>query len=262
MRHNEVLLEKLTMFPRISALALVLLMDGAGLAASPKEIKLGLDEWPPFASKTIPDFGLSAEIITQAFESQGYKVVLTILPWGRIEQEIKQLKLDVMGNLYEIDEIKKYAHYSEPYYKSSVKFLASPHFRGTINTLEDAKTYSIGYGNGYSFGEVFDKAHYLRKTTCPLTINCIRMLSAGRLDLVVDSQEVLLYQLQKNPKFHADGLQVLPFTLITNNMAIGVSKKHPTHKELINDFNRGLDQLKKSMKSSKNILAPSVPNRA
>jgi polar amino acid transport system substrate-binding protein len=230
------------------ALGLFLLLSGVSLASNPKHVKLGLDEWPPFASKGLTGFGLSAEIITQAFESQGYTVGLSILPWSRVEQDIKLGKLDVMGNLYEIDEIKTYADYSQPYYQSSVKFLARSTFKGVINTLADAKPYKIGYGNGYSFGEIFDKADYLQKTTCPITINCIRMLNAGRLDLVVDSEEVLLYQLLHNPKFQADGLQVLPFILITNNMAIGVSKKHPRRKELIEDFNRGLDQLIRTKK--------------
>ncbi len=228
------------------ALGILLFFKGAELSAKHKEIKLGLDEWPPFAGKLIPGHGLSAEIITGAFENQGYKVVLTILPWSRVEQDVKQGKLDAMGNLYEIDDIKTYADYSRPYYRSAVKFLARSDFKTVINTLEDAKPFTIGYGNGYSFGEVFDKADYLQKVTCPLTLNCIRMLSAGRLDLVVDSEEVLHYQLRHNPKFQAEGLQILPFILITNNMSIGVSKKHPRRKELIEDFNRGLDQLIKT----------------
>ncbi len=228
------------------AMGILLFFKGAELSAKHKEIKLGLDEWPPFAGKLIPGHGLSAEIITGAFENQGYKVVLTILPWSRVEQDVKQGRLDAMGNLYEIEDIKAYADYSRPYYRSAVKFLARSDIKTVINTLEDAKPFTIGYGNGYSFGEVFDKAHYLQKVTCPLTLNCIRMLSAGRLDLVVDSEEVLHYQLRHNPKFQAEGLQILPFILITNNMSIGVSKKHPRRKELIEDFNRGLDQLIKT----------------
>jgi polar amino acid transport system substrate-binding protein len=203
--------------------------------AETKSIVIGLDEWPLFAGK----------FIKEAFAKSNYEVSFKFLSWARVEAEVKSGKLDAMGNLYQIDEIKKYADYSNPYYVSKIKFASNAHAKIKIKSVKDLEKYKIGYGAGYSFGEPFDSSKNLTKIEVPLTVNGLKMLSQNRLDLVIDSEEVLNHLLKTEKDINSSDIKVLDFTLNTNTISLGVLKTHPNKTALLKAFNEGLEKIKK-----------------
>lgn len=226
-------------------LFILILFFTNNLFATTKPIVIGLDEWPPFAGKSMIGDGISAVLIKEAFAKSNYTISFRFLPWARVEAEIKAGKLDAMGNLYEITEIKKYADYSNPYYTSKVKFATRTDSKIKIKSVEDLKKYKIGYGAGYSFGEPFDSSKSLTKVEVPLTINGLKMLLQNRIDLVIDSEEVLNHLLKTDKSISASNIKVLDFTLNTNTISLGVLKKHPEKDEILKAFNEGLAKIKK-----------------
>lgn len=222
-------------------LVLGLVMPHPALA---QKLIVGLDPWQPFSGDDLPGKGLSAEVIRQVFEHASYAVDIRIMPWARVESLVKSGDIDVMGNLYHIPEIAQWAAYSEPYYQSRVKLIALADLNIQWHALEDLKRFRIGVGNGYSFGSKFDNATYLNKQTIPLSINGLNMLLVRRLDLVIDSEEVLLFHLNTQLAGQKQRFKLLEPPIITNAMSIGVSRQHPRHQEIIAAFNQSFQVLK------------------
>ena len=208
-------------------------------------LRVGLDQWPPFSGKNLPDLGLSADIISTVFKEAGYRTEISILPWSRVENYLKSGDLDVMGNLYHVEDIAKWADNSAPYFQSKIKFVALRERHIRWNTLTDLAPYEIGVGFGYSFGEPFDHASGLKKRSIPLTANGLQMLLLGRLDLVIDSEEVILYHLQHELAGDAQRFEILEPALVVQPISIGVSKNNPRAKQIIGNFNTAFAKLSK-----------------
>jgi len=112
--------------------------------------------------------------------------------------------------------------------------------------LSDLKQYEIGVGNGYSFGEVFDHAVDLKKHPIPFTSNGMKMMLLGRLDMVIDSEEVIYYHLTHDLAANASQFDVLDTPVMVNPISIGVNKGNPRGKQIIEEFNAALVRLSKN----------------
>ncbi|MBV8667503.1 MAG: transporter substrate-binding domain-containing protein [Burkholderiaceae bacterium] len=224
-------------------LAALLLLSQSSIAETAPIVRIGLDPWPPFSGQGLPDLGMSAEIVSRVFKEAGYQAEIVIQPWSRVEASVRSGDLEVMGNLYYIDDIAKWADYSTPYYRSRVRFVALRDRHIHWKTLSDLKPYEIGVGNGYSFGDVFDRDAGLKKHLIPLTSNGMRMILMGRLDLVIDSEEVIYYHLAHDFAADAKNFEVLDTPVIVQPMSIGVSKTNPHGRQLIGDFNAAFAKL-------------------
>lgn len=229
----------------VIALLISLLVSSPPARAS-EQVVVGLDDWPPFSGPQVEGRGISERIIEAALAEVDMTPEFLYLPWARVEKSLQDGSVHMIGNLYDIPEIQEWAEYSEPYYSSAVRFLAGKNFSATVRGLEDLKPFSIGVGLGYSFGEEFDKAAYLDKQNIPLTANGIAMIARGRLDIVIDSAEVIEFLLQTSEQKHAEEMKFLDYVLSVNTMSAAISRAHPENKGVLRRFNAGLAAIKEN----------------
>lgn len=210
-----------------------------------QEISIGVDEWPPFASETapLPNKGLSVEILNTVFKAAGYTPTIKVLPWPRVIRGLERGKLDAIGNLWYTDAIAKWAIYSTPYHHSHLKFITSKNKTVAFETLQDLKPFKIGIGIGYTTNTDFDTSTELKKIEIPLSSNGMKMILLGRLDMVLDSEEVFLYLLCHDLREAAKEFKILEKSLIPSPIYVGVAKNHPQGETLIQDFNANFSQL-------------------
>ncbi len=104
----------------------------------------------------------------------------------------------------------------------------------------------IGTGIGFTYTEEFDSADYLKKDPVVKTESNILKLLHNKIDLLVDSKKVVLYIIQTKLPEHIGALEILPFGLETQDFHIGFSEKKPHHKQLVRDFNQGLETIRKN----------------
>ena len=62
------------------------LLFSACVYAGQKEVTLATLEWEPYVGSGLPDYGFTAEIITEAFSKAGYKVNIEFYPWAACYQ--------------------------------------------------------------------------------------------------------------------------------------------------------------------------------
>lgn len=210
-----------------------------------QEVRIGLDEWPPFASNTLnlPQQGLSVEILTKIFKEAGYTPKFQITSWPRVVKGLKSGTFDAIGNLWFTEPISKWVFYSAPYHHSDLKFIVSKKKTITYDTIQDLKPYTIGIGIGYTTNTEFDTAKDLKKVEIPLSALGMEMIQRGRLDMVLDSEEVFLYLLSHDFRENAADFQILEKELIPSPIYLGAAKKNSAGQKLINDFNSALDRL-------------------
>ena len=227
---------------------IVLTLTESGFASSAVNfsVKIGVDPWPPFSFQGEGKLeGTSTNIIRAAFAQEGVDTEFSLIPWKRILQLMQSDRLDATGNLFYIPELASWIDYSDPYLKSVVRLASRSNFKKDINSIDDIGQEVIAYGEGYSFGPQFDKSKKIKKMPVPLTINGLKMMLLDRVDLVIDSEEVLQFLLKENPKFQKK-IKILPAEIFVNPMSLGVRKNHPDKARILKTFNRGLEKLRRS----------------
>lgn len=148
---------------------------------------VGAGEWKPLVSISLPENGMLAQIVTEAFLQVGQPISYAFFPWARTEQ--LALEGELAGAIGYIKTQRRLArfHYSKlPIYKTKQALF---HFKGrpiSWQVLSDLSDYLIGVTTGYSYGEEFEKAVALDELQL-ISVNsdeqAMKMLAAGRIDM-------------------------------------------------------------------------------
>ena len=240
-------------FVCLGMLALVGLMlsraDALAQTDAPAQaaIKIGLDNWPPFADEKDPTLGICYTLTKAIFEPQGYRLLPKILPATRIihymeEGDVKEVEATPL--MWKSEERAKSFLFSEPLLFNSVHFFVKADRSIEYETLDQLKPYAIGVIRGYYNGDEFDKAEFLDKVICADSLQMIRMLEKGRIDMGV-LDRVVAETLIKQENL-AGAFNMLPKPLFRVGLHLAVSKKHPNGQKLIDQFNQGLERIKQS----------------
>lgn len=114
----------------------------------------------------------------------------------------------------------------------------------TWNKLCDLSAYKIGVALGNSYSDEFDKATCLNKKPGKLVMNNVSKLLKDRIDLVVDAK-LTIFDSLKQLKRDKSEIQLVGKPLKSQPMHIIFSRATKDGKQLNDDFNEGLKQLKK-----------------
>lgn len=225
---------------------LVLLMVPAlllpGRADTP--ITIVADEWPPFSGVNLPNGGISLDVISAVLERADYEVETQILPWARIMDGAPRGEYDIVGSLFFDSDIASYMTYADPFFTTDVRFVRRAGTDFEVDGIPGLETYSIAVGDGFLYEEEFDRADHLNKVIVTTTEQALQMVAHGRVDLTLDSVEVLNYSMnQITPPIH-EQVEVLPFVLAEHAIHMAVRNDLPGREELVAAFNRTLAEMR------------------
>lgn len=203
------------------------------------------DPWAPFGGEDLPNGGISLDVISTVLTQAGYQVETAIVPWERALAGARAGTFDVVGNLFYLEELEEYLAYGSPFYESEVRFLRRVGTSHSFHDLESLRRYSIAVGAGYFYEDAFDRADFLNKTIVTTVVQGVRMVASGRVDLTLDSVDVLNYVIAKEAPELADQVEVMPMALATRAIHMAIRKDHPVQAQIRRDFNRVLSQMQK-----------------
>lgn len=207
-------------------------------------ISIVADEWAPFGGAELPGGGISLDVISTVLSRAGYQVTTEILPWERALEGVKTGTYDVIGNLFLDPGLQTSLSYSSPFYETEVRFLQHRGAGLTFTDLDSLRPYTIAVGAGYLYEDSFDNADFLKKRTVTTVAQGVRMVANERVDLTLDSVDVLNHIIRKEDPALADLVEYLPSELTVQAIHMGVRKDLPKRDELIVDFNRVLAEMK------------------
>ena len=221
-------------------------------------ITIVADEWMPYCGKsdsTHPGYGI--EIAQHVFEAVGHTISYKNVPWRRA---IAATRIGEYNAI--IGAIKKEApdfiFPDEEFGMVKYIFFAKRGNTWTYKGLESLRTIVTGAITGYSYGEELDT--YFKENTQqvqyvhsedPLLQN-IKKLIAGRFDVLIEDENVLLYKINKMGV--TDKIVNAGSAGERINLYIAFSPEIAKSKEYAEIFSKGIRKLKNSGKLEKVLL--------
>jgi polar amino acid transport system substrate-binding protein len=225
----------------LGLLITVILLPLQGFAGS--TIRVVADEWAPFGGQDLPNGGISLDVISAVLTRAGYTVSVEIVPWERAVQGTQDGTYDVLGNLFKDVELEKTMTFSDPFYNTEVRFVQKAGGEIEYSSLDSLRPYTIAVGAGYLYEEAFDHADDLRKHEVTTVVQGVRMVASGRVDLTLDSMDVINHVLRNSAPELAEQVTFLSRPLSTRNVHMGVRNDLPVREKLVGDFNRVLAEM-------------------
>ncbi|GFE48894.1 amino acid ABC transporter substrate-binding protein [Roseobacter cerasinus] len=216
----------------------------ASSAFATEKLLVVADEWPPFSGATLPNMGISLDVTQAVLVRAGYQVELAILPWTRVVSGAKSGEYDIITSLFLDTEFEKSLTYSDPFFTTEVKFVRKAGSDIVFDGLDSLKPYVIAVGTGFLYEPEFDSATYLNKFEVTTAIQGVRMVAAGRVDLTLDSTDVIRHAIQSEAPQLIDQVELFGPPLATPEIHMAVSKTRTDHEEIAAAFNAALVEMK------------------
>lgn len=202
------------------------------------------DEWPPFSGEQLPNKGISLDVISTVLTRAGYDVRTSVLPWARIMNMASEDKIEIVGSLFFDPAMTAHVTYADPFFSTDVRLVAPTGSQIEYTSVEDLKLYSIAVGAGFLYQDEFDQADYLSKVEVTTTLQGMRMVADGRVDLTLDSEDVVNYSFRNDDPSLADKITLTPGILASQDIHMAVGNAVEDRHTIIADFNRVLGEMR------------------
>jgi len=225
-------------------LCLIFLSWGFSLIHA-REISMVTVDWEPYYASSLKNGGVYTAIVTTAFQRVGHNATVRFLPWKRALKYVAEGKNDiVMGAYYNEDREKTYL-FSDSCMTLHSGLVAHKKLGITsYKTLKDLKPYKIGINRGWIYSPEFDSADYLQKDEASNQMVNIRKFFKKRVDMIAITIEIFQYEVSSLKNHDMSEVVVLDPLLDEKGLHLMMGKKIPDHKRIINDFNKGLKEIR------------------
>ena len=202
-------------------------------------------ESAPYQSVEMENEGYLVALTREAFRRKGYELIVKFVPWKRAIEETKHSDVDgIIGAWFEEQRTNSFA-YTHAIGKSTLVFLQRSDNDIVFETLEDLKGYRVGTVAGYIYTDSFDNAKFLNKVVGRSTALNVRALLYQRIDITPEVEEVVHYILKKKYPDHVGQIKRAGEPLAVHSIYNIISKNNPRHQQLVTDFNKGLQEMKR-----------------
>ncbi|MBB1521128.1 substrate-binding periplasmic protein [Aquipseudomonas guryensis] len=214
------------------------------ILASPLRLVSG-EDYAPYAGSALPNGGMLSEVVFAALSSSGYQPSLAWQPWKRGYHATLKGSYDATYPYLKSAEREAEFLYSEPLYEVTQRVFTR---RGMMLEPDNLQHF-IGKRLCYPLGWLPPAAlkplleqNQLQRHEPPDLLTCAKLLALGRDDFFV--ADSLLGQ----QAIHLSGLDPGQFdssqaVVSKHSLHFIVPRNHPRATQLIDDFNRGLQQL-------------------
>lgn len=213
-----------------------------------------LDSYPPFYNwENNRPVGPLVDIISKAFRRMGLNVEFRKSTWKRSLFEVKNGDADGLCAGAVTPERQEYAVYpEEPLDLEENWVVTRADSLPGMTCMADLKGKTVGMVAGYTYGEEFDNTTTLTKKEYLTEMQLMKMLLAGRVDIVVGNRQVLEHTVAQ-----ADSKARLEyhFKISEYGLYLMLSKAKDDSEELAQHFARTL----RSMRSEGSVRSPSIP---
>lgn len=170
--------------------------------------------------------GLDAEIVAAVVKQAGAEVDFEPQPWSRVQDMLARGEVDAAFQFVgRPDRFEKYFMIG-PHRMGHTVFAARSGSNIPVQDVNALRGYRIGAIRGYTYGPAFDQATQLTKdTTAGDNLQLVRMLAAGRVDLIIGDREALMH-FARQAGLHAQ-MQVLQPVLSEVPRYIAVPRSKP-----------------------------------
>ncbi len=211
-----------------------------------REFTLVFNNYPPFEYIT-PEgpTGLSVVKIKRIFAKLGHTVKFQHVPWSRALKMSKSHEVDGIFSLFKTKERQAFFVYPDfPLFQSRDLLISKALMGVKVRSFEDLKKYKIGVVKDNSHGALFDNLKLNKDFSVSTEIPLIRKLAAGRLDLIVCTEQVFYHYL-KQLKMKPEQFEIQPLVVNSEDLYFALSKKVPGVLELAKKLSIEIKKMEK-----------------
>ncbi len=212
--------------------------------AADKTLRLALEDWPPYIDRTLPNYGIAAELVTTALSRAGYATIASFENWALTLEGAGIGVYDVITAAWHSKQREERFEFSEPYLTNEIKFIKRKDKSLTYENLSDLRGLTIGVVDHYAYSPEFDESNLLIKVPSNHLIQNLSLLQQGKIDLTLDDTLVIRHQLKTYLPSTADQFEFLPKPLASRKLYMMVSRTNPDYKQIVTDFNEEIRKMK------------------
>ncbi len=218
-------------------------------AVCSQAVTFATGEWAPFTGEALPDQGIATEIVVAVCKAAGISYKFDFYPWARAESTVLAGQSFAAFPYISNEERRAKYDYSNALFFTSTKFAYNSKIKDLsklkVSSWADVKPYKIAYLAG-SWLEKDMRSAGIDVTIVSDMDMALRMLQAGRVDLVCDEPAVLTVTMQKLFPAEVANLKIVDSTLFgaPSSIHLIVSRTYPDSKALLAQFNAGLAAIK------------------
>ena len=227
----------------VLSLALCFFLVASPISFAQETLRLVNHAWPPYSGKSLYNKGLAIDLVTTCFARAGYNTQLEIAPWKRALKGTLTGAYDILLTASFSEERASKALYSDPYLINDISFMQRAGSGFEFKSLEDLDGLTIGVIDGYIYQPQFDIATNFVKEKIVSDALALKMLVAGRIDLVIVDRLVAAYTIKQNNGLSALDMETLANPLNLKNLHIIIRRTKPGHEKIIADFNQSLQKM-------------------
>ncbi len=215
-------------------------------AAADEPIIFVTGEFPPYVSTSMEGYGFSCRVVSAVAEQLDWEIEYRFYPWSRCEAMIRQGRVFAALPYAKSKEREEIAHFSRPISPHKMmfwKYLNNVPDNFTWNALEDLRPYKVGAVHGYYYIPNFQEAG-LHLDETPDLESGLKKLKRGRIDLLPGDYMVVRHTLEQLYPSVRDQFEPLERPYESDSLHLMVSRKYPKAESLLDQFNRGLREIK------------------
>lgn len=207
-------------------------------------ITLSSTDFPPYTGAKLPQEGIITAITQAAFKRAGYQVHIQYRPWARSLQEAKTGLSDGILSVWRSKEREAFFAYSKPLYANKIGFYARTDNPVDLQDLPRNKKLRVGVVRGYVNPPAFEAAKLQTEEATSDEENLLK-LAAGRVDVVLVDKGLAAYLLNDKLETLRGRVNWVEPTVDTLPLYVAFSKSSPGWQKRLDDFNNGLEALRK-----------------
>ncbi|QDQ26819.1 amino acid ABC transporter substrate-binding protein [Chitinimonas arctica] len=235
--------------PFLACLCLPTLADG-------KLLRIATGELPPYATQSRADQGIALNVVRRAFETAGYRVQFTFLPWSRALAEARTGKWTGTAYWGHKPEHEESFFLSDNVLTEQWVFVYRAKSGFDWQTLADLRPYRMAIIQDYTYTPQLwsmVKSGELQADLTPNDLSSLRKLISARVDIAPMEKNVACDLLARH--FGAGSANLLRYhpRLMTDQFTthLMLSRKLPDSFALVTAFNAGLKKIQASGEHAK-----------
>ncbi len=220
----------------------------ASSSGSQEPLKLATGNgYPPFSDEALPGRGLATSVVEAILKDANVPYEIEFVPWSRAEKLTADGRYVATFPYVKTPERELVFDYVARLFHVTVRLFVRSGGAFPFTRLEDARGKTLCKPAGYAWEsqlKPFLDAKIIKAETPPDLDSCLRMLRAGRVDAISESDFVMWPAVEKLYGGDTSGFEALELPIQSNDLFVVVSKKHPRAKELVGILERGLVKLR------------------
>mgnify|MGYP000290343481 CR=1 FL=1 len=204
----------------------------------PKKIKMCWHNGYPYAASDMVDGGLAADFTSTVMAEAGFETEVIFVPWARCKIGAKKGLYDMLFSMW--NDVNLHQQDFDFFYATDIEYTSfvvldnSPLKSGELKDLHDVRVALHNHG-GYSSDVLSHKGfefHFV-----DYTIQKVKMLARGRVDVIIGDPITLNYELKHNVAGQDITFRTLLPHIQVQRSSPAIAKNNPHGKEIIRRYN-------------------------